>query len=89
MPPGVADIPEEVVSVLYGKSATKSVNKARFQLFNGKYAGNQRRSFAKIKGFNSSRLPPCASPFALRRCLNQPMLHMTGNMQICQIQYMD
>ena len=59
MPPGIADILEEFVCDLYGKSDTKSFNKTRFQLFYDKYApGNQKRPLAQIKGFYSSRLLP-------------------------------
>ena len=36
VPPGIADILEEVVCDLYGKSNVKSVNKAWCQLFNDK-----------------------------------------------------
>ena len=57
MPSSVADILEEMVCDLYGTSAIKSVNKVQVQLYNDKCApGTQKRSLAKIKGFNAS---PC------------------------------
>ena len=53
---------ETSVCHIYGKPGILSVNKARYELFQQHYAPKRRsKPLAKIKGADSSQLPPCYS----------------------------
>lgn len=55
------DAVQEFTGLIYGIKNCKSVNNARFQIFQKTYANtkNNEKFLRKIKGFDSSQIPPC------------------------------